>query len=461
MRKPKATIALIGMTGSGKTTLGQRLATECHRPFVDLDQWIQTQSGQTIPELFARIGEEGFRRLETEALQEAVLQEGCIISCGGGVVLKKENRDLLEGCVVVFLKRPLSDIAATIDVGNRPLLSQDPSKLERLYQERLAWYEDCADFTIGGHGNLDASLEELKKIASFDSMSQRLAVIGSPIGHSMSPTIHHAVLDSFLFNVDYEKVEIKEKDLAVWLESKQANGYHGFNVTMPLKRAIIPLLSRLEDEAAQFESVNTVVLRSGHYVGYNTDGTGFSQALSERDFDFGQRTVGLIGAGGAGATIAQKAIQSGASEVTLYVRNPKQGTELSTILEREGKAKCTIYSLSELLEGKGLNALDILIQATPLGMEGVPAGFDSFAFFRHLQQDALVTDLIYRPIRTAFLREAELRGFKTVGGLSMLIYQGILADRLYLDANLALKKSYRRVMRMLDDATADSVPAIG
>lgn len=452
MNNNRKSIVLIGITGSGKTTLGRELSHESSRHFVDLDSQIMERQGKSIGQIFAEVGEDGFRTLETEALKEALRKSGSVISSGGGVILREENRKFLEeNSVVVFLNRSVSHILESIDVEDRPLLRDEPTRLFNIFQERLPLYETCADFEIGRSDDQEIALRELRHIEAMDQAEKRLAVIGSPIAHSLSPKVHLPVLSKYLKKVSYEIQEIPPQGLADWIERARNLEFSGFNVTMPHKKSILPYLDEIDEEALSLESVNTVVSLDGKLIGYNTDGQGFSLALKERGVSFCDSNVGIIGAGGAGGTLARKAAREGAKEILLIMRNQAQGQFLCQSMKDRFGVNCSTMDFNDLEAGKRLSEMDLLINATPLGMSGIDLNFNHFGFFDQLNSKALVCDLIYRPAKTAFLREAEKRGFQILGGLGMLIYQAILADRLFLGADLMPIGAYRRILGTLSE----------
>jgi len=147
-----AGVILIGLMGSGKSSIGRRLAAHLNLPLIDLDAAIVAQSGLSIPEIFAQQGESEFRKLETKALREAIAQH-TVIATGGGIVLSKENRALLKGsdAPVVWLKASPEFLANRIAGDtNRPLIASGNAqeKLRQLSEIRDPLYEECADFIL-------------------------------------------------------------------------------------------------------------------------------------------------------------------------------------------------------------------------------------------------------------------------------------------------------------------------
>lgn len=139
-------IALIGLPGSGKTTVGQRLAQELGLPFVDCDAEAEKHAGMSIPELFEMVGEAGFRALETEILYQNVPSACHVLATGGGVVTREQNSAALKRYFSVYLDRQPEDIMSTCDLAGRPLLEKHT--LRELYEERRALYEQWADLTV-------------------------------------------------------------------------------------------------------------------------------------------------------------------------------------------------------------------------------------------------------------------------------------------------------------------------
>ena len=139
-------LVLIGLPGCGKTTVGQRLAAELGLGFVDCDAEIEKQAGKTIPEIFSRGGEETFRELESEALFTLLNTPGKVVSTGGGIVLKKANREVLRRATVVFLDREPNNIMSTCDMAGRPLM--ETCSLTELAAQRRNLYLNCADHVV-------------------------------------------------------------------------------------------------------------------------------------------------------------------------------------------------------------------------------------------------------------------------------------------------------------------------
>jgi len=159
------TLILIGPMGSGKTTLGKKLAKELEVPFADTDKMVAKEHG-AIVEIFAKFGEGHFRTLETSALIKA-LSNGGVIATGGGIVLSEENRRLLSGYRTIFLDTSSEHVLDKINLSKRPLLKDNPERWDAIYLERKALYEQCATATVFTGGKpIKALISQLKQEAT-------------------------------------------------------------------------------------------------------------------------------------------------------------------------------------------------------------------------------------------------------------------------------------------------------
>ena len=159
------TLILIGPMGSGKTTLGKKLAKELEVPFSDTDKLVAKDHG-SIVDIFIKFGEDHFRTLETSALIKA-LELGGVIATGGGIVLSEQNRRLLRGYRTVFLDTSSEHVLGKINLSKRPLLKDNPERWESIYNERKALYLECATATVFTGGKpIKALISQLKQEAT-------------------------------------------------------------------------------------------------------------------------------------------------------------------------------------------------------------------------------------------------------------------------------------------------------
>ena len=162
----KSRIVLIGMPGSGKTTIGKILAKQLKLKFYDMDAYIKEMTSKTIAELFEK-GEDYFRNIETQACRELSEKNNILISTGGGVIKKKENIDILkQDSIIIFLNRPVENILQDVDVSKRPLLKDGKEKVLNLYKERYELYKEAADKIVINNGTINDVIHELKEIVA-------------------------------------------------------------------------------------------------------------------------------------------------------------------------------------------------------------------------------------------------------------------------------------------------------
>ena len=155
-------IVLTGMMGCGKTSIGLALSYKLKMPVVDMDKEIEKNENMTVKEIFAKHGEEYFRKAETETAGRLSQSEGCIISTGGGVVLREENMKYLKkNGIVVYIHRTPDDIIKSVNTENRPLLADGPEKLYEIYKARHDIYLKYADVCVSNSGDFQNGVENV------------------------------------------------------------------------------------------------------------------------------------------------------------------------------------------------------------------------------------------------------------------------------------------------------------
>ena len=262
----------------------------------------------------------------------------------------------------------------------------------------------------------------------------RLQVIGDPVLHSKSPAIHGAMLGALGLDVPYDAKVVRRGELPEYLRWAGENGVTGFNATMPHKEDLIPLLDEVDPAAKAVGAVNTVCLRDGKWVGFNTDGAGAVAALRDGlGLDPAGLAVTLLGAGGAAKAVALALAQAGAARVWVCNRTLSRAESLCAHdpLGRLAPAGFEPGALSGFAARSQL-----LVNCTNLGMAGCARQFEDFSFLDALPAGAGVFDVIYHPARTELQARAEGRGLRTLNGLPMLVNQAVLALERFLDRPL-------------------------
>lgn len=261
---------------------------------------------------------------------------------------------------------------------------------------------------------------------------QNAAVIGHPIGHTMSPYLHERLFRLAGIPLHYQVLDLPDLNGC----GDRLRALDCFNVTIPHKGAIIPLLDELEEKAAKFGSVNTVKVENGRMRGYTTDGAGCWKALAHHGLDFSGNVL-LLGNGGAARALAFEVVSRRRGfRLTLACRKvslPKAlalGEELAayagTLGDRDFVAAVRTY---EELEDDRAARYDLLLNATSVGM--YPHAGESPVSKELTARCRAVFDAVYNPGETELLKLAKQCGARTVGGMEMLVYQAVAAHEIW------------------------------
>ena len=274
-------------------------------------------------------------------------------------------------------------------------------------------------------------------------------VIGDPIEHTMSPVMHNAAFEKLRLGYLYIPFRVKREELGKAIKGMKALNIRGLNVTIPHKVAVIQFLDEVDPLAEKIGAVNTIVNDDGFLTGYNTDAAGWLQAMLSRGCDPSNRKVAVLGAGGASRAISFILAERGAHLVILNRRLELEWAEelagrISTTFGRETRA----LELNRTNLTGALEKAEILVNATSVGMSPdtnqTPVDSDL------LRPDLIVSDIVYNPVKTRLLREAETAGVKTVEGLEMLVWQGALAFEKWTGQKAPIELMRKEATRMLD-----------
>jgi len=247
-------------------------------------------------------------------------------------------------------------------------------------------------------------------------------IIGFPVSHSLSPLMHNAAFAELSLDLVYVPFPIAPEHLAAGVAGLAACGVRGFNVTIPHKVAVMPLLDEIAPEALLIGAVNTVANREGRLVGYNTDGIGLVRALAaEFDFDPAGRSVLVLGAGGAARSAVAALALKGAARIAVANRTVERAEELVAGVAPHLEATLEASPLAPLSDAGFLAGFDLVVNTTSVGMGG--SAFDNLAL-SGLPPHAALYDMVYAPLVTPLMEQGRALGLPVANGIGMLVAQG-------------------------------------
>ena len=271
---------------------------------------------------------------------------------------------------------------------------------------------------------------------SINGQTKLVGLIGYPVKHSLSPAMHNSAFAALSLNWCYVSLPVLPERLGEAVAGLRALSFVGANVTVPHKEAVMSYLDHVTPEAQAIGAVNTIVVREGKLIGYNTDWQGFLTALSEGGFDpQGKRAV-VLGAGGAARAVVYALAQAGA-QVAILNRTPARAQALAKDFS---PLFSTLPLTPQTVEDQTAET-HLLVNTTPVGLwPEVDKSLwpEDLAFPGHLT----VFDLVYNPRETKLLRQARWAGAKVIGGLGMLIHQGAVAFELWTREKAPVEMMY-------------------
>lgn len=260
-----------------------------------------------------------------------------------------------------------------------------------------------------------------------------LGIIGHPIGHSISPRFQQAALDSLGVNAEYRAYDVEPGDVGAFVDSLRSDAVTGINVTVPHKEAVMPFLDEIDEWATEAGAVNTIMNRDGRLTGYNTDGYGFLRALRESGgLDPAGKNTLILGAGGSARGVVQALLRAEVGHLTVANRTLARAESLVELARSRGVAAEAITLESDRVDDAARSA-HLIVNCTSLGMTHGPDETASPLRADQIPPAALVYDLVYNPALTPLLSEAGQAGATTLGGITMLVYQGAASFEIWLE----------------------------
>ncbi|WP_318505054.1 shikimate dehydrogenase [Bacillus sp. T3] len=261
-----------------------------------------------------------------------------------------------------------------------------------------------------------------------------IGLLGTPISHSLSPTMHNAAFTRLGLDYVYLAFEIGNQSLPDVLKGLRALNVRGFNVTMPNKTLVCKYLDKLSPAAELAGAVNTVVNDGGILTGHITDGIGYMRGLKEANIDIIGKKMTIAGSGGAATAICIQAALDGVSEISIFNKKDEfyyRAEKTAIDITSKTNCKVKIYDIDDLDQlREEISGSCIFTNATSVGMKPLE-GETVIPDPTMLHSDLVVSDIIYIPKKTRLLEMAEEQGCRTINGLAMMLWQGAKAFEIW------------------------------
>ena len=276
------------------------------------------------------------------------------------------------------------------------------------------------------------------------------AVIGDPIEHTLSPTMHNAAFEHLNLNMVFLAFRVTPDQLENALRGVRALGIRGLNVTMPHKTSVTEFLDEADAAVRFLGAANTILNQDGRLKGFNTDGIGAVKALKQNGVNLTGKKVLVLGAGGAAKAVAF-CLANEVDELCILNRDAAKARELASTLEPWGK-----HIIGDELSPRNiqeeLRDSDVLINATSVGM--APNAHESLVEIRWLKTDLSVMDIVYNPVETKLIRDAKTAGAKIVNGVEMLLHQGAASFEIWMGCKAPVEVMREALLNKLSSAGA-------
>ena len=246
---------------------------------------------------------------------------------------------------------------------------------------------------------------------------KKFLVIGNPIEHSLSPMLHNYWINENNINALYEKHKLDENDLGDLFFQVKEKKIDGINVTVPFKKAVIPFLDQLTNEAVKTQSVNTIYLHENKLMGHNTDIIGFKKSIKNFKYDINNKEVFILGAGGVVPSIIFALTQMGVSKIIVSNRSKEKADNLKNLFQN-----------IEILNWGEIPNFDMIVNATSVGLkkeDNINLDLSSVG------KNKFFYDVIYNPKETNFLKTGKNGGNITLNGKMMFVYQALSAFKIW------------------------------
>jgi shikimate dehydrogenase len=274
-----------------------------------------------------------------------------------------------------------------------------------------------------------------------------VGVIGDPVEHSCSPPMHNAVFREMGMDYVYVPFRVRPEQIPAAVAGFKALNVAGINVTLPHKKAVLPLMDSVSQEVELIGAMNTIVFRDGIVQGHNTDARGFIASLREEGIDDvkGMKVVILGAGGGAQAVIVGLALEE-VDRITIANRTQEKAVQLAEIISGKTGILMEGVSLKDKHLSEYISESDLLVSTITAGMDpSIPLVIDP----DWLHENLTVCDIVYTPPETNLLKAAAERGLRTVGGTGMLVHQGAISFQLWTGKQPSVRTMRRALIEAL------------
>ena len=262
---------------------------------------------------------------------------------------------------------------------------------------------------------------------------KKYSVIGNPIDHSLSPKLHNYWLKKNNIEANYTKIKLEKSEIKNFIQEIKKQKIIGCNVTVPFKKTVIPYLDKLSPGSEQTQSVNTIISHDNLLVGHNTDIVGFQKAIQNTNYNFENKKILILGAGGVVPSIIFALNKMNVLKITISNRTKEKAENLKNQ-----------FSNIDILEwGMAIN-YDVIINATSLGLKNEIINLD----YLKTAKNKLFYDVIYNPSETNFLKEGKKSGNQIENGKLMFVYQAFEAFKLWHGIEPTIDKE---TLKLLDN----------
>ncbi len=272
-------------------------------------------------------------------------------------------------------------------------------------------------------------------------------LIGHNVEYSLSPEIHNAAFQALGIRAVYIVLSIPPPILPDLISSFKRIGVSGFNITIPHKESIIPLLDKVDALATKTGAVNTVISKGRKLYGYNTDVYGVLRPLQSRGVNIKKSTALIIGGGGTARACATALASNGCKEITILNRDARRAGRLATSVQKTFHIKCHHSALNKLSASKAIEACNLVFNATPVGGRNLEDATPIPT--NKLTEGHVVFDAVYRPYKTKLVELAEKKGSVTIPGFEMLLEQGAASFKLWTGMDAPKDVMRDNLMRIL------------